>query len=346
MPLTQRCAGPGYVAREAVTRRGGERMNAEWFDAFARTLAGRRSRRSVLRGTGAGVTASLLAVMRPQTGRAVVARQETTSPYVVVRQYPSSTTSADLQQALGQGYGPLLAQQPGFIEYTVVDDGTGITSITVFASQDDEEAATNQVAGWVEQNLASVLPAPATTTSGTAFVNLVNQAAVCPEPPSGPTPTTEADTTTPTPQPTAAPPTATAAPPTATAAAPTATALPVCTDPSRPGVGCACSTGTEDPCGDSTLLCCANDADTPPGGPGTCTPSSVGCDPLGPTPEPTPCTGVGCPCTAGVEGTCDAGLVCCQSEMNAPNTPGGPGQCATPDGCGDGDGGAGATPVA
>jgi hypothetical protein len=47
-----------------------------------------------------------------------------------------------------------------------------------------------------------------------------------------------------------------------------------------------------------------------------------------------------------VEGTCDAGLVCCQSEMNAPNVPGGPGQCATQDGCGDGGNGAEATPVA
>src|SRR3712207_2288137 len=55
----------------------------------------------------------------------------------------------------------------------------------------------------------------------------------------------------------------------------------VCTDPSRPGVGCACTTGTEDPCGDNTLLCCANDAGAAPGSPGTCTPSSVGCNPTG-----------------------------------------------------------------
>src|SRR5688500_5849447 len=47
----------------------------------------------------------------------------------------------------------------------------------------------------------------------------------------------------------------------------------VCTDPSRPGVGCDCTTGTQDPCGDTTLLCCAKDPNGPPGGPGTCTPS-------------------------------------------------------------------------
>ena len=68
----------------------------------------------------------------------------------------------------------------------------------------------------------------------------------------------------------------------------TGPAPPVCTDPSRPGVGCACTTGTQNPCGDTTLLCCASDANAAPGAPGTCTPSSVGCNPLGPTPTPLP----------------------------------------------------------
>jgi hypothetical protein len=247
------------------------------------------------------------------------------------------------------------------------------------------------------------------------------------------------------------------------ALAQTPTPLPVCADPSRPGVGCTCHTGTQDPCGDTTLVCCKNDPDGPPGSPGTCTPSSVGCNQMGPpsdctthgcrcnggvqnacddgliccpdnpglaggpgrcvqevhcnqgdctsqgcschsgtqgacddglvccahdssmpggtgrceqedvcfthqcqaTTNPCPsacaastfckeccsgycgpeghcatptCEGVGCPCTAGVEGTCSEGLVCCQSQMTAPNQPGGPGMCATPDGCGGGDG--------
>ena len=45
-----------------------------------------------------------------------------------------------------------------------------------------------------------------------------------------------------------------------------ARAQEVCTDPSRPGVGCDCTTGTQDPCGDTTLLCCANDPNGPPVG--------------------------------------------------------------------------------
>lgn len=113
----------------------------------------------------------------------------------------------------------------------------------------------------------------------------------------------------------------------------TAQDLPVCTDPDRPGVGCACATGTQNPCGDTTLLCCANDPDGPPGGPGTCTPSSVGCDPLGPPATPTPsgsCTRHGCRCDGGVEGACDANLTCCPDN---PGLPGGPGRCVRPDKC-------------
>src|SRR5688572_32529980 len=41
-----------------------------------------------------------------------------------------------------------------------------------------------------------------------------------------------------------------------------------------------------------------------PGGAGTCQPEDQ-C-------TPPPCTGEGCACTGGVQGNCDAGLVCCQ----------------------------------
>jgi hypothetical protein len=296
-------------------------------------LAGRLSRRAALRGTSSGVAAGLVSALKLQSGRAAVIRQNANLPYVVVRHYSPSATVSDLQQALGQ-YATQLSQQPGFIDYTVLSDDSGLTTISIFDSQDDDNAAAKQLANWIDQNLASLLPDPDTDTSGTALVHVASSSAACPTPPSGPTPT-------------AAAPTATAAAPTATAAAPTATALPVCTDPGRPGVGCACTTGTQNPCGDTTLVCCAA-AGAAPGAPGTCTPSSVGCQPQGPTPtpapSPTPCTGIGCPCNGGVQGACDDGLVCCQSQMGGGDVPGGPGQCAAQDACGDG-GGAEGTPV-
>lgn len=70
----------------------------------------------------------------------------------------------------------------------------------------------------------------------------------------------------------------------------------------------------------------------------------------GPAPTPVPtvppatpeaCTGIGCLCNGGVEGACDEGLVCCQSQMGGGSIPGGQGMCAAADACGDGA----ATPV-
>jgi hypothetical protein len=303
------------------------KMDGARFDSMARILAGRLSRRTALRGTGAGAAAGLFSALKLQMGRASVMRQDADLPYVVVRHYTPSASVSDLQQALGQ-YATQLAQQPGFIDYTVLSDDSGLTTINIFDSQDDEAAAANQLANWIDQNLASLLPDPDTDSSGTAIVHVASSSETCPTPPSSPTPTAAAATSTP-----ASPPTPTA--PTATAAAPTATALPVCTDPSRPGVGCTCTTGTQNPCGDTSLVCCPAPG-AAPGAPGTCTPSSVGCEPEGPTPTPAPCTDIGCPCTAGVEGACDDGLVCCQSQMGGGDVPGGPGQCAAEDACGDG----------
>lgn len=315
-------------------------MDGARFDSLARTLAGRLSRRTALRGTSAGVAAGLLTVLKPESGQVAIARQDASEPYVVVRLYDAPDDLATLQQTLTQGYAPQLAQQPGFSSYTVLANDGGVTTISAFESQDAEEAATNQLSDWIDQNLANLLPDLIQTINDTAILHIVNQTSVCPTP-SAPTATAAAPTGT------AAAPTATAAAPTATAAAPTATPLPVCTDPSRPGVGCACTTGTQNPCGDTTLVCCA-DPNAAPGAPGTCTPADVGCEPQGPTPtvepSPTPCTDIGCPCTGGVEGTCADGLVCCQSQMGGGAVPGGPGQCAAADACGDGGDAAG-TPV-
>jgi hypothetical protein len=107
-----------------------------------------------------------------------------------------------------------------------------------------------------------------------------------------------------------------------------------CTDPDRPGIGCSCTTGTENPCGDTTLVCCATS--NAPGGPGICTSGSVGCEPVGCSGAGDPCgadedccagtcgddgfcfcedpsrPALGCPCTIGRENACgDTSLVCC-----------------------------------
>jgi hypothetical protein len=46
---------------------------------------------------------------------------------------------------------------------------------------------------------------------------------------------------------------------------------------------------------------------------------------------PPPCTSEGCDCNGGVQGACDPGLICCQTD---PSVPGGPGTCQAQQFCG------------
>ena len=123
-----------------------------------------------------------------------------------------------------------------------------------------------------------------------------------------------------------------------------------CVDPAEPLNGCPCTTGTENPCGADTLLCCAT-TETP-GGPGVCTPDSIGCNPTGEcTAQPGDacevdadcCQGscseegvcycedparpwIGCSCNTGTEAPCGGGTaLCCPTS----DEPGGPGICTS-----------------
>ena len=114
-------------------------------------------------------------------------------------------------------------------------------------------------------------------------------------------------------------------------------------------IGCACATGTYDPCGNG-LVCCASNPGMP-GGPGVCSNQS---DCGGSCADPgdycgdscnwgdscphccsgycgsdgscgfARCTGLGCACSSGTYQPCDSGLSCCSSY---PGMPGAQGTC-------------------
>ncbi len=214
-------------------------MDAERFDHLAKTFATRFSRRSALRTGGAGLAATLLATV---SGRAVGARQAGSARYTVIRRYDLSGSSDTVLQELNSGFLPLIKQAAGYVQYLVVASANNtVTTITVFESKTQLESAAQSEADWVQQNLASLLPAPAEVISGDAIIDDVNTDLVCG---SGPAPPAE---------PTAVPPTA------------TATEAP-CT-----GIGCACNGGVQDACDDG-LVCCQSQmgGGTVPGGAGMC----------------------------------------------------------------------------
>jgi hypothetical protein len=217
-------------------------MNPDRFDSLAKTLAGRISRRSVMRGTGAGLVATLLGA----TGlRSASARQAAGAWYTVIRRYTLTGSADSVVQELTTGFLPLISQADGYVSYTVVASAsTSLTSITTFESQAQLEQASQSEADWVQQNLASLLPAPAEVTEGNAEIANVNTDLIC----GGP-----------------AAPTATVAPTVAPTQAPTAVPTP-CT-----GIGCPCNGGVQNAC-DEGLVCCQSQmgGGPMPGGPGMC----------------------------------------------------------------------------
>src|SRR5579884_1483183 len=232
-------------------------MDGPRFDAFARSFATRLTRRAAFRRGGAAAAATVLAA----TGLGEAALAQATPPgataatsrYAVIRRYTlaSGVSLTTLVTQLRDGYVPQLRNFPGFLGYRVVDTGNGgLPTITAFQTSAQEAAAATQLATWVQQHLAGLLPAPSQVESGAVLIN----SEVCPAPV---TPTA-----------------------TATSVAPTTTP---CT-----GAGCACTTGTQNPCG-SGLSCCAAPG-AAPGAPGVCK-ASCGA----PTAPPTqgPCTGQG-----------------------------------------------------
>jgi hypothetical protein len=217
-------------------------MNPDRFDTITRSLAGRVSRRSMVRGAGAGIVATVLAAagLRP-----AAARQAGSAWYTVIRRYTLSGSADSVIQELNDGYLPLVSQAEGYVSYTVVSsENNTLTSITTFESQAQLEQASQDEAEWVQQNLASLLPTPAEVTQGDAVIANVNVNLICGE---GPAPT---EAVVPTATPTEAP-----------------TVVPTpCT-----GIGCPCNGGVENAC-DEGLVCCQSQMNggPVPGGPGMC----------------------------------------------------------------------------
>ncbi|MFN8592829.1 MAG: hypothetical protein U0031_15320 [Thermomicrobiales bacterium] len=314
-------------------------MDAQRFDNLARALAGRFSRRGALRQAGAAASAGLLASAGIRQAPALAQDEGNgEAVYTVIRRYSLSEPTAQVRQALQKGYVEDICKAKGFISYFVVEDEDGdFVTIAVFRSEQDFQNFADDEAAWIAANLADLLPAPDEAISGATHIHVgMSQAFrnTCPGAPL---------------EPTTSPAQPTSAPPTAAPVTPTATPPPACT-----GEGCVCSTGTRRPC-DRGLVCCPTTDLL--GGPGICKTEQAchpnACpangDPCPDTcsaneacpgccngycnassqcddPPAPPCTGEGCDCNGGVQGACDAGLICCQTP---PSSPGGPGVCKT-----------------
>lgn len=225
-------------------------MNPDRFDTLSKSLAGNVTRRTALLGGGAGVLAAVMAFAgRNKSDAAPV---PSTNWYSAIRRYQlTSTTIGTIEQQLKTGYVPQISQQPGYVEYFAVQsDNNVLTTVAVFTSQAQFNAADQALSTWVSQNLSN-LPNPTETTKGDVVFFDAAMAEICPSPTVAPAVIKPAS-------PTAAPATASATP---------------CT-----GAGCACNGGVQNACAPG-LVCCQKEPK--PGGPGICTAADA-CKPATP----------------------------------------------------------------
>ncbi len=67
---------------------------------------------------------------------------------------------------------PIVSEAPGFIAYYVLDAGDGVVaSINIFEDQAGAEESNRRAAGWVKENVASMLPTPPEITAGEVTVH-------------------------------------------------------------------------------------------------------------------------------------------------------------------------------
>lgn len=87
--------------------------------------------------------------------------------YATVRRYDGVSNPSEAARRVNEGFVPLITQIPGFVAYYWVDAGGGVMiSTSVFQDQASAEESNKRAAGWVQQNLVSVLPNKPQITAG------------------------------------------------------------------------------------------------------------------------------------------------------------------------------------
>ena len=92
--------------------------------------------------------------------------------HTVIRRYEGIEDTAEVSRRALEEFAPQLRDRAGFQGYWVVDAGDGvIATISVFDSPEEAAESTKAAAGWIQENLAHLIPnAPQVTAGATAGV--------------------------------------------------------------------------------------------------------------------------------------------------------------------------------
>jgi heme-degrading monooxygenase HmoA len=92
--------------------------------------------------------------------------------YAAMRRYKVQPGSLDeIARRAKEGFVPIIREVPGFVAYYSITVGNdGIISISIFADQAGAEESTRRAAGWVQQNLASLVQGAPEVVTGDVVV--------------------------------------------------------------------------------------------------------------------------------------------------------------------------------
>lgn len=88
--------------------------------------------------------------------------------FISVRRYKVNPADVpEITKRAQEGFVPIMKGSPGFVAYYGVDHGNGdVATVSIFESQEQAEASNNRAAGWVKENLASLVPNPPEIITG------------------------------------------------------------------------------------------------------------------------------------------------------------------------------------
>jgi hypothetical protein len=78
--------------------------------------------------------------------------------YTVIRRYKVDRGDVDEILRRGEeGFAPLISQAPGFIRYRMARTEDGLLTTSTFESRAQAEESVGMAAGWVKENMASLV---------------------------------------------------------------------------------------------------------------------------------------------------------------------------------------------
>ena len=88
--------------------------------------------------------------------------------FVSIRKYKSSSPDELIRRA-SEGFVPIISKAPGFAAYYVVNAGNGVAvSVSVFETKAGADESNTLAAGWVKENVASLVVGPPEIMQGDA----------------------------------------------------------------------------------------------------------------------------------------------------------------------------------